>query len=109
PGEKRVSRSGKSCQVRRLRTDDQCSSCFLRQAEKVDQPCERDFLQIRPYGRELEQTGVLVPCVREPVSCDRHRQRPADDASEEATPHYSHRRGRSCTVEQIENGFWIAP
>ena len=82
-------------------TNAPAQSC--RETRHVDQPTKRDLLEHSGGRRDVVEACVLIPRRREPVRRQRRRKRAADHETEEARAGDAHRRGRSDTVELVED------
>ena len=90
--EHRVARRGERREVRHVAPVTNAPRGSGGQAEHVEQPLERDLLEVRRAGRRRIEPGVLVPRAGQPVRRERRRQRAADHEAEEARAGHRHRR-----------------
>ena len=75
---------GEAGEVRHLAAGDEAVGDGRRQAEQLDEPGARNFLDHRRARPADVEAGVLVPRRREPVGAERRGHRPADHEAEVA-------------------------
>ena len=98
-----VARRGQRGDVRDGGPGDESAGAIARQAEQLQHPLERDFLEDGGRRRDVVEPGVLIPRAGKPIRGERRRQRPADDEAVKPWTGNADRRRRANLVQLAQH------